>query len=560
MKTYSNLYDKCLDHSFIKAMILEAAKGKRKRVDVRRVLEKIDHYVDIIYNMLLTMTYKAHIPRATIIQEGTRPKKREIRKIRFFDQIIHHIVIKACYEVFTHGMYEFCCGSVPDRGIHYGKRYIERWIATDRKNTKYCCQMDIRHYFDSVDHEVLKRLLRRKITDKRMLWLLDEIIDSCETGIPLGYYTSQWFANFFLEGLDHYIKEQLHVKYYVRYLDDMVIFGRNKKELHRARAAIAAYLENNLKLQMKEKPTKAKKKGRTIRAFKRDISLWLFCVPGVILTFIFSYIPMYGVQIAFRRFNATAGITKSPWVGMYYFERFFNSPYFASTIKNTLILSLYGLVVSFPIPIILALMLNSFRHKRYRKVIQTVTYAPNFISTVVMCGMIILFLSPSVGVINHVLEAIGIPAVNFMAKKAYWRHIYVWTGVWQSTGWSSVIYFAALAGISPELHEAAKVDGATKLQLIRHIDLPLIMPTATILLIMNCGSILSVGFEKAFLLQNNLNASVSEIISTYVYKVGLINNDMSYSSAIGLFNTIVNMVMLIIVNTISDKLSGNSLW
>lgn len=314
------------------------------------------------------------------------------------------------------------------------------------------------------------------------------------------------------------------------------------------------------KREMKEKPTKAKKKGRTIRAFKRDISLWLFCVPGVILTFIFSYIPMYGVQIAFRRFNATAGITKSPWVGMYYFERFFNSPYFASTIKNTLILSLYGLVVSFPIPIILALMLNSFRHKRYRKVIQTVTYAPNFISTVVMCGMIILFLSPSVGVINHVLEAIGIPAVNFMAKKAYWRHIYVWTGVWQSTGWSSVIYFAALAGISPELHEAAKVDGATKLQLIRHIDLPLIMPTATILLIMNCGSILSVGFEKAFLLQNNLNASVSEIISTYVYKVGLINNDMSYSSAIGLFNTIVNMVMLIIVNTISDKLSGNSLW
>ena len=196
---------------------------------------------------------------------------------------------------------------------------------------------------------------------------------------------------------------------------------------------------------MKEKPTKAKKKGRTIRAFKRDISLWLFCVPGVILTFIFSYIPMYGVQIAFRRFNATAGITKSPWVGMYYFE------------MNTLKLSIYGLLWGFPIPIILALMLNSFRHKRYRKVIQTVTYAPNFISTVVMCGMIILFLSPSVGVINHVLEAIGIPAVNFMAKKAYWRHIYVWTGVWQSTGWSSVIYFAALAGISPELHEAAKV-------------------------------------------------------------------------------------------------------
>ena len=312
---------------------------------------------------------------------------------------------------------------------------------------------------------------------------------------------------------------------------------------------------------MKEKPTGVKQRKRPYhpRPLQRYYPLWLFGVPGVILTFIFSYIPMYGVQIAFRRFNATAGIDKSPWVGMYYFERFFNSPYFATTIKNTLILSLYGLIVSFPIPIILALMLN-LPSGKIPKVIQTVTYAPNFISTVVMCGMIILFLSPSVGVINHVLEAIGIPAVNFMAKKAYSRHIYVWTGVWQSTGWSSVIYFAALAGISPELHEAAKVDGATKLQLIRHIDLPLIMPTATILLIMNCGSILSVGFEKAFLLQNNLNASVSEIISTYVYKVGLINNDMSYSSAIGLFNTIVNMVMLIIVNTISDKLSGNSLW
>lgn len=251
MKTYSNLYDKCLDREFIKAMIIEAAKGKKDRVDVRRVLEKVDHYVEVFYSILLYMTYRAHIPRATIINEGTRPKKREIRKIRFFDQVIHHIVVKACYEVFTRSMYEFCCGSVPDRGIHYGKRYIERWIRNDNKNTKYCCQMDIRHYFDSVDHEVLKRLLRHKITDRRMLWLLDEIIDSCETGIPLGYYTSQWFANFFLEGLDHYIKEQLHVKYYVRYLDDMVIFGRNKKELHKARAAIAAYLENNLRLQMK---------------------------------------------------------------------------------------------------------------------------------------------------------------------------------------------------------------------------------------------------------------------------------------------------------------------
>ena len=302
------------------------------------------------------------------------------------------------------------------------------------------------------------------------------------------------------------------------------------------------------------------KKYTFMQLLKRDWSLWMFCIPGIVLTFIFSYIPMYGVQIAFRKFNARAGIWGREWVGMRYFVRFFESPYFGQTISNTLILSLYSLIVSFPIPIVLALMLNSFRHAKYRKVIQTVTYAPNFISTIVMCGMLILFLSPSVGIINNVIKMFGGEAVNFMAKKEYWRHLYVWSGVWQGMGWSSVIYFAALSGISPELHEAAKCDGATKFQLIRYIDLPSILPTATILLIMNCGSILSIGFEKAYALQNDLNLSVSEIISTYVYKVGLIDNNMSYSSAIGLFNTLVNMVMLIIVNTVSDKLSGNSLF
>ena len=251
MKTYRNLYDKCLDRDFIRAMIFEAAKGKKKRIDVRRVLENLDHYVEVFYTVLAKQTYKAHIPKTTIINEGTKPKKREIRKIRFFDQVIHHIVINACMEVFKTGMYEFCCGSVPKRGIHYAKKFIARWLREDNKNTKYCCQMDIRHYFDSVDHEVLKRQLRKHITDNRMLWLLYEIIDSCENGIPLGYYTSQWFANYHLQELDHFIKEQLHIKYYVRYLDDMVIFGRNKKELHKARAAIAAYLERELHLTMK---------------------------------------------------------------------------------------------------------------------------------------------------------------------------------------------------------------------------------------------------------------------------------------------------------------------
>ncbi|MDR2044640.1 MAG: ABC transporter permease subunit [Clostridium sp.] len=303
-----------------------------------------------------------------------------------------------------------------------------------------------------------------------------------------------------------------------------------------------------------------KKKISLWKQLKKDMPLWLFCAPGLVLTFIFSYIPMYGVQLAFRKFNARAGILGSPWRGLYYFERFVTSPYFGTTLKNTLILSLYGLAVSTPISIMLALMLNSFRHRRYRRIIQTITYAPNFISVVVMCGMIILFLSPSVGIVNNLIRLFGGDPVNFMAKKEFWRHIYTWTGIWQRMGWNSVIYFAALSGISPELHEAARCDGATKFQLLRHIDLPSILPTATVLLILDCGSILSVGFEKAYLLQNNLNLTVSEIISTYTYKVGLINNDMSYSTAIGLFNTLVNLVLLLIVNKTADKMSGTSLW
>lgn len=312
--------------------------------------------------------------------------------------------------------------------------------------------------------------------------------------------------------------------------------------------------------EVKQLNVKAKTSFNFTKTLKRDFSLWLFVLPGIIITFIFSYIPMYGVQIAFRNYNAKLGFWGSHWVGLEHFQRFFDSPYFFSTIKNTFVLSIYSLVAGFPIPIILALLLNSFRHKRYRKVIQTVTYAPNFISTVVMCGMLLLFLSPSVGVINNIIEMFGGKAINFMADKAYWRHIYVWSGVWQGMGWSSVIYFAALSAVSPELHEAALMDGASKFQIVRFIDFPSIIPTATILLILSCGSILSVGFEKVFLLQNDLNLSVSQVISTYVYKVGLIDNNVSYSSAIGLFNSAVNAILLILVNKIADKMSGISIW
>ena len=303
-----------------------------------------------------------------------------------------------------------------------------------------------------------------------------------------------------------------------------------------------------------------KKKKGFLQRMKENWELWLFVLPGLVITFIFSYVPLYGITIAFQRFSANKGFFGSPWVGFDHFIRFFESPYFVTTLTNTFIISLYSLVVGLPIPIILALMLNSFTHKRYRKVIQTVTYAPNFISVVVMCGMLILFLSPSTGFVNKILGVFGISPINFMGEVGMWRHIYVWSGVWQSTGWNSVIYFAALAGVSPEYHEAAIVDGASKFQRVIYIDFPCILPTATILLIMNCGSILSVGFEKAFALQNDLNLQVSEIISTYVYKVGLIQNDMSYSTAINLFNSVINAILLILVNWVSDKLSGNSLW
>ncbi|GMO57506.1 MAG: ABC transporter permease subunit [Treponemataceae bacterium] len=288
--------------------------------------------------------------------------------------------------------------------------------------------------------------------------------------------------------------------------------------------------------------------------------LFLFCIPGIIITIIFHYVPLYGVQIAFRDYSVRRGIWGSAWVGWEHFIRFFNSPNAAQIIWNTFVLSMYSLVVGFPIPIILALLLNSFRHKTYGKVIQTITYAPNFISVVVMCGMIILFLSPRVGMVNKIIEMFGSDSVNFMGERTMWRHIYVWTGVWQTMGWNSVVYFAALAGVSPDMHEAAIVDGASKMQRIFHIDLPSIMPVAVMLLILSFGSMLSIGFEKAYALQNDLNLNVSEIISTYVYKVGILQNSQAYSTAVGLFNSVVNAILLVTVNSVSRKLSDNALW
>ena len=303
-----------------------------------------------------------------------------------------------------------------------------------------------------------------------------------------------------------------------------------------------------------------KKKRSFLQRMRGNWDLLFFCLPGIVFTIIYHYIPIYGVQIAFRNYKMKKGIWGSDWVGLKNFAKFFNSADWFVLVRNTLYLSLYSLAAGFPVAVILALMLNSFRHKRYRKVIQAVTYAPNFISTIVMCGMLILFLSPRVGVVNNVIRALGGEAINFMAEVSMWRHIYVWSGVWQGMGWSSVIYFAALAGVSPEYHEAAIVDGATKFQRVLYIDLPFLAPTMTMLLIMNMGSVLSVGFEKAYVLQNDLNMPVSDIIATYIYRYGIIKSDISYSSAVGLMNSLVNSIMLITVNYITGKLSDNALF
>lgn len=314
------------------------------------------------------------------------------------------------------------------------------------------------------------------------------------------------------------------------------------------------------------------KKGRVItlfsmKRFKKDyLNSWqlyvLLAVP-VALVIIFSYIPMLGIQIAFKKFDIVKGIWGSDWVGFDNFLRFFRAPNFWSILGNTVTLSLYSLIASFPIPIILALVLNSFPKERYKKIVQTVSYMPHFISTVVIVGMLMQLFNPRMGAVGNIFSTLtGTYMQDLFGKPDAFPHLYVWSGIWQSMGWSSIIYLAALSGVDTELHEAAEVDGATRVQRILHIDLPSILPTATILLIMSAGSIMSVGFEKVFLMQNSLNISRSEVISTYVYKVGLTigSGDFSFATAIGLFNSIVNLVMLIIVNSTTKKLGETSLW
>lgn len=301
--------------------------------------------------------------------------------------------------------------------------------------------------------------------------------------------------------------------------------------------------------------------------FRKDYlsrwQLYVFLLLPIIYLILFDYIPMAGAQIAFRKFDFRYGIWNSPWVGWKNFLRFFNSFQFWDILYNTLFLSIYGLIVSFPLPIILALLLNSFPGLRFKKLVQTVSYIPHFISTVVIVGMLLQIFNPRTGAIGNIYSlATGEMMTDLFAKPTAFPHLYVWSGIWQGIGWSSIIYIAALSGVDMELHEAAQIDGASRFQRVIHIDFPLLLPTATIMLILSAGRIMSVGFEKVFLMQNSLNISRSEVISTYVYKVGMVigTGDYSFATAIGLFNSVVNLCLLVLVNTVSKKLSETSLW
>lgn len=300
-------------------------------------------------------------------------------------------------------------------------------------------------------------------------------------------------------------------------------------------------------------------KRRVLSILRNRWQMYVLVLPAMVYVFIYHYLPMYGVQIAFKDFRTSLGIWDSPWVGLKHFQKFINLPIFWTLIQNTLTITLYSLA-TFPLPVIFALMLNEVRSTHLKKTIQIVSYAPHFISTVVLCSMLTLFLNENTGVINSILSMLGLSRISFLTVPAYFPGVVVWSGVWQELGWNSIIFLAALAGVSPELVEAARIDGASRLQIIRHVNLPCILPTVVILLIMRCGSLLSLGFEKVFLLQNPLNLEASRIISTYTYELGLIGGQYSLSSAVGLFNTIVNVFLLILVNFIANRLTEISLW
>lgn len=307
-----------------------------------------------------------------------------------------------------------------------------------------------------------------------------------------------------------------------------------------------------------------RKHKELVRDVRRDWQLYLFLLIPLVYIVIFAYIPMVGIQIAFKDYSGRLGMWGSPWVGLNQFRKFFASYQFKTVIVNTLALSAYSILFAFPIPVIFALLINCLQMNRFKKVALSIVSLPHFISTVVLVGILLQLFNARTGLYGNIMMSLfnSYPADPF-ANAANFRHFYIWSGIWQDFGWSSIIYVAALSASSPTQHEAAQIDGASRWQRLIHLDIPCILPTVIIMLILRTGSIMTVGFEKAYLMQNSLNLSHSEVISTYVYKVGLAsggNTDFSYSTAIGLFNSIINLVMISTMNFIAGKLGDNSLW
>lgn len=288
---------------------------------------------------------------------------------------------------------------------------------------------------------------------------------------------------------------------------------------------------------------------------RRYWQLWLMVLPAIGFIVLFAYVPMYGIQLAFREFDVTKGLTGGEWVGLKYFTQFFNNPLFGQIMVNTITISLWTLVMGFFAPIVLALLINQIGSRRIKGLTQTITYMPHFISTVVMVAILQIFLTPGSGILGRFFGQ-----TSLMGDAGAFKHLYWISEIWQHTGWNCIIYLAALSSVNMALYEAAKIDGAGRLQLIRHVDIPALLPTAGILLILNMGGVLGVGFEKVYLMQNTLNITASEVIATYTYRVGILGNQFSYSTAIGLFNSVVNFAFLILANFIAKRVSNTSIF
>jgi putative aldouronate transport system permease protein len=318
---------------------------------------------------------------------------------------------------------------------------------------------------------------------------------------------------------------------------------------------------DSLQTQSSTNIVKNKKLSSSI---KRDYQLWLLILPAIVVIFIFNYIPMYGIQLAFRDYKFDLNIIKTlsggNFRGLFYFEKFITNYLFMDLMRNTISISLTTILLGFPAPILLALLLNQIKNFRTKKILQTTVYLPHFISIVVMVGLMNVLLSPNTGIITHVLSAIGMGDINILGSTKTFVPLFVLSDIWQHCGWNSIIYLAALSSVDPQLYDSSKIDGANKWHTVWYIEIPALIPTIIILFILSMGNVLNTGFEKVFLMQNALNLPVSEVISTYTYKIGILGNQFSYSAAIGLFNTIINFVFLYFMNTISKKYSDISLW